>query len=742
MSRGAPASSSTRSARQGFNEAPQEAREQIIHAFADSSPEALAGVTSLRGATMSIQYALPDLGTGLNPNWTAMGYPGPARSSRAGLQTASHAARGRRDDDRGRRCDHRLGRRGRRHRGRAREAGSRSAIVEMGGYFNEADFNRSELGVYSACTSTVRRPSATADQEFSLMAGSCLGAGPLSTGPTRCALHPWVRQQWAREHGLDRRRQRRLRRHSTACGSADGQRRLLAPQRAASAARRVRHSGSTTRAATPTPRPTITRARRLHGLRRRRRLEAGTFKTYLADAPGGADLVVQCRVDKVWSRNGRAAGVEGTYTGADGSTTTSWCTPQRGGRRRARSAGAAAALGHRRPGGGGLRAASDECHQRSLHEPDPWLRRTAQAARCRTSSPTSTATASWWPAPQHGRVRRGGDLGVGAPAQGGDAELPARDTFINLTRDRGEGQVVIDAAGNAVPAYPLTDELDIRHIRRGLAEMIRMHDAAGAERIGALKRQEPGIRGARRRPRRVCREREPGPVDALRVRAVLGPPDGDVPDGHRPGRQRRRAVRRTARRQGRVDRRRERIPDLVGGQPDDDDHGARPPHLRGDRSGVNEGLTVAVTGPTGDIGRAAVRALEQAPEVERVVGMARRPFDPADLGWEHASTARATCWTAVSWTLSSRAPTWSSTLAFIILGDDDETHEDEPARVTQRLRGGARGGRLAAGLHVVGSRLRFHPDNPQPLTRTSARADQSFYYSAQKAKLEGLLRSS
>src|SRR5206468_2118153 len=44
------------------------------------------------------------------------------------------------------------------------------------------------------------------------------------------------------------------------------------------------------------------------------------------------------------------------------------------------------------------------------------------------------------------------------------------------------------------------------------------------------------------------------------------------------------------------------------------------------------GLTVAVTGPTGDIGKPLLRALERAGEVKRIIGMARRPFDPASLG--------------------------------------------------------------------------------------------------------------
>jgi len=45
-------------------------------------------------------------------------------------------------------------------------------------------------------------------------------------------------------------------------------------------------------------------------------------------------------------------------------------------------------------------------------------------------------------------------------------------------------------------------------------------------------------------------------------------------------------------------------------------------------------LTVAVTGPTGEVGSAFVAALERRPEVGRILGMARRPFSPADHGWK------------------------------------------------------------------------------------------------------------
>jgi nucleoside-diphosphate-sugar epimerase len=51
-------------------------------------------------------------------------------------------------------------------------------------------------------------------------------------------------------------------------------------------------------------------------------------------------------------------------------------------------------------------------------------------------------------------------------------------------------------------------------------------------------------------------------------------------------------------------------------------------------------LTVAVTGPTGEIGRPFIAALERMPEVERVIGMARRPFDIGGQGWEKAEYRR------------------------------------------------------------------------------------------------------
>ena len=69
-------------ATQGFVEAPQPAREAIVQAFIDSGPDALAGVGALKGLTLLLFYALPDPATGRNPNWEAIGYPGPVSCRR------------------------------------------------------------------------------------------------------------------------------------------------------------------------------------------------------------------------------------------------------------------------------------------------------------------------------------------------------------------------------------------------------------------------------------------------------------------------------------------------------------------------------------------------------------------------------------------------------------------------------------------------------------------------------------
>jgi nucleoside-diphosphate-sugar epimerase len=45
------------------------------------------------------------------------------------------------------------------------------------------------------------------------------------------------------------------------------------------------------------------------------------------------------------------------------------------------------------------------------------------------------------------------------------------------------------------------------------------------------------------------------------------------------------------------------------------------------------GLTVAVTGPTGTFGAGLIPQLQDDDRIARIIGIARRPFDPAERGW-------------------------------------------------------------------------------------------------------------
>jgi nucleoside-diphosphate-sugar epimerase len=153
------------------------------------------------------------------------------------------------------------------------------------------------------------------------------------------------------------------------------------------------------------------------------------------------------------------------------------------------------------------------------------------------------------------------------------------------------------------------------------------------------------------------------------------------------------------------------------------------------------GLTVAVTGPTGEIGRAAVSALERSREVKRVLGMARRPFDPAKHGWKKVTYRRGDVLDREAVEALVKDADVVVHLAFIIMGGAAESsavNVDGSRNVFEAaVAGGAKRLVYASSVAAYG----FHRDNPQPLTEeVPAAGTASHYYSAQKARVEELLR--
>jgi nucleoside-diphosphate-sugar epimerase len=158
------------------------------------------------------------------------------------------------------------------------------------------------------------------------------------------------------------------------------------------------------------------------------------------------------------------------------------------------------------------------------------------------------------------------------------------------------------------------------------------------------------------------------------------------------------------------------------------------------RASSEQGLTVAVTGPTGEIGQALVAALERSRLVKRVLGMARRPFDPRASGWRKVSYRRGDVLDRDAIDALVHEADVVVHLAFMIMGAAKESaavnlvgsrNVFEAAVAT-----GARRLVYASSVAAYG----FHRDNPHPLTEdVPARGSAAHYYSAQKAEVEQLL---
>jgi choline dehydrogenase-like flavoprotein len=487
---------------QGFTDAPQDVREQIVHAFEDSGPEALAGMGAMRGLTLMLFYGVVDPATGSNPNWAAIGYPGPQSAPPSPSEapktipiTTPSA------DELVLEADVVVvgsGAGGGVIAGELSAAGKDVVVLEAGGYYNEADFNQIELWAYQNLY-RAGGISQTAEGQIALMAGANLGGGTTVNWTNSLRTTPWVREQWAREFGLEGLDGPDYDRHLDAvmarikvnadCSDWNGPQ-----QRLKDACDRLgyefRRTVRNTDPATYTP-----ETAGYIGFGDQTGSKQGTLKTYLQDAADrGARFVVRCQVERVLVDGGRAAGVEGTYADEDG--------------HRARVV---------------VRAPTVVVAGGSLESPALLLRSgiggPAVGDYLRLHPATfvaglyGDAQQGWWGAPQSGLSGQWADLEDGygflvecthaQPALTGSAipwetgrqhkglmsSGPRTASFILLLRDRGHGRVTIDAAGQPVHHYALSDELDQRHFRRGLKELVALHVAAGATEIVAPHRK-------------------------------------------------------------------------------------------------------------------------------------------------------------------------------------------------------------------------------------------------------------
>jgi UDP-glucose 4-epimerase len=153
-------------------------------------------------------------------------------------------------------------------------------------------------------------------------------------------------------------------------------------------------------------------------------------------------------------------------------------------------------------------------------------------------------------------------------------------------------------------------------------------------------------------------------------------------------------------------------------------------------------LTVAVTGPTGEIGISAVEAFERDPAVGRVIGMARRPFDPVQHGWTKTEYRQGDILARSAVDALVAGADVVVHLAYVIMGSREEsrrTNLDGTRNVFEATVAADRPTRLVYTSSVAA--YGYYADNPVPLTEdVPTRGSPEHYYSEQKAECEAVLR--
>jgi nucleoside-diphosphate-sugar epimerase len=155
-------------------------------------------------------------------------------------------------------------------------------------------------------------------------------------------------------------------------------------------------------------------------------------------------------------------------------------------------------------------------------------------------------------------------------------------------------------------------------------------------------------------------------------------------------------------------------------------------------------LTVAVTGPTGTFGFGLMPLLEASARVARVIGIARRPFDPSAHGWAKMEYRRGDVRDPDALREAFAGSDVVVHLAFMITG----TASPETIRAIN-VEGTLNAFRAArdagAERFVYASSVAaygFHRDNPIGMTEEwPVRPAARLFYAQEKAELEQLLRN-
>src|SRR4051794_18690037 len=152
-------------------------------------------------------------------------------------------------------------------------------------------------------------------------------------------------------------------------------------------------------------------------------------------------------------------------------------------------------------------------------------------------------------------------------------------------------------------------------------------------------------------------------------------------------------------------------------------------------------LTVAVTGPTGTFGFGLVPLLQDDDRISKIMGIARRPFDPAERGWSKMVYRQGDVRDQSALEEAFAGADVVVHLAFLIVGGAKATTRAINIEGTlNAFRAAAAAGAkrfvYASSVAAYG----FHPDNPVGMTEEwHVRPADRLFYAQEKAELEHLL---
>jgi choline dehydrogenase-like flavoprotein len=485
-----------------FASLPLAVRTQILRDTSASSHEARLGVLALRNATFLFFYGLPDE-LGQNPNWSALGYPGPISAPPSEEEAPKTIPI---EDVSGDQatltadvCVVGSGAGGGVIAAELQQAGKSVLVLEMGQYRNEADFKQLELvGLFELYLGGGMLSSE--DGSAAVFAGSTLGGGTVVNYMNCLRTPERIRSEWA-GHGLEGLDEPSHDEHIDAVMT-----RINATNAATTQNRQHKKLIQALDAIGAEHRPIVRNVDTacedprmcgycLAGCQKG--CKQSTMKTFLQDAAdAGARFVVGTHADRILTEDGHATGVEATVTHPDGSTTQ--LTVQAPTVVVACGAVESPALLLRSGLGGPACGKHLRLHPAGIvngiyDEPiEPWIGQ----IQSEVSDHFEDCEGEW------------GFLieSLGAMPSIHAAGLPFKDgeqhkrdfarmfkhhaPFLSVARDHGEGEVVLDDHDRPVIRWSLSDEVDRRLFVRANVELARLHHAVGAPEIRTLHAEE------------------------------------------------------------------------------------------------------------------------------------------------------------------------------------------------------------------------------------------------------------